>query len=324
MEDICLRLPHILEQINEELDNKSLIKCKGVSRMMCSIIRHQKCGKFVTTRVIQSYIKNPKEFAKDWRIVLQKLSLERLNELSILVKEFYKAVPSRLGGNWSPMHIVAERGHLEFCEVIAKLSTIKSYEWSPLNFSVQAGHLEVSRFLYKEFKDNKDRSIFKIVQHLAAKNGHLEIYKFLHENTNEANPFMQESITPLHLTAQYGHFEVCQYICDNAFVAPPRSDRNTPLTLALHRGHIKIARYLHERDSLWPRDDWLMFKIILFFLFCITLHYKFGKSLVFADTFKYISYIISELPYPLFLVIFMKNILKDMWFCFWTSPKLDY
>ena len=322
---MCLRMPHILEQINEELDNKSLTKCKGISRMMCSIIKHQKCGKFVTTRVIQSYIKNPKEFAKDWRIVFQNLSWERLNELSILVKEFYKAVPSRLEGNWSPMHIVAERGHLEFCEVISKLSSIKSYEWSPLNFPAQAGHLEVTKFLYKEFKNKNDRSIFKIVQHLAAKNGHLEIYKFLHENTNEANPFMQEGITPLHLAAQYGHFEVCQYICNNAFVAPPRSDRNTPLTLALHRGHIKIARYLHERDRLWPRDDWLMFKIILSFLFYMTVHYNFGKGLTFADTLQDISNFISDLPFvSLCLFIIMKNIVKDIWFCIWTSPKLDY
>ena len=112
---------------------------------------------------------------------------------------------------------------------------------------------------------------------------------------------MQEGITPIHLAAQYGHFEVCQYICNNAFVAPPRRDRNTPLTLALHRGHIKIARYLHERDSLWPRDDWLMFKIILLFLFFITVNYKFGKGLTFADTLQDIGYFISDLPCPLYL-----------------------
>ena len=163
-------MPHILEQINEVLDDKSLVKCKRVSRMTCSIIEHQTCGKFVTTRVIQSYFKNPKEFAKDWRIVFRKLSLERLNELLILVKDFYKAVPSRLEGNWSPMHIAAERGHLDFCKVIAELSTIKSYEWPPLNFSAQAGHLEVSEFLYNKFADKQGRKIFGIVQHLAAKN----------------------------------------------------------------------------------------------------------------------------------------------------------
>ena len=119
-----------------------------------------------------------------------------------MVKEFHKAVPSRREGNWSAMHIAAERGHLDFCKVISKFSTIKSYEWSPLNFSAQEGHLEVSKFLFKEFEGNKDRRIFGIAQHLAAKNGRLEIYKFLHESSKEINPFMQENITPLHLAAQ--------------------------------------------------------------------------------------------------------------------------
>ena len=315
MESICLRTPHILEQISELLDNKSLIKCKEVSRTMDSIIERQKSGKFVTTRVIESYIKNLKEFGKDWKNVFLKLSSEKLKELATLVKEFYKAVPSRLEGNWSPMHIVAERGHLDFCKVIAKLRAIESYEWSPLNLSAQAGHLEVSKFLYKEFEDKQDKRIFGIAQHLAAKNGHLEIYKFLHENLNEINPFMQENITPLHLAAQYGHFEVCKYICDNnAFVAPLRSDTNTPLTLAIHRGHIKIARLLHGRN-LWR--DMLLFtsliiNIIIHTLFLACLYSIIGITVL--DIFIFF----------LMLTISERTIVKDIMFCLWTSPKLDY
>ena len=331
MEGICLRTPHILEQISELLDNKSLIKCKEVSRTMDSIIERQKSGKFVTTRVIESYIKNLNEFGKDWKNVFLKLSSEKLKELAILVKEFYKAVLSRREGNWSPMHIVAERGHLDFCKVIAKLRAIKSYEWPPLNFSAQAGHLEVSKFLYKEFADKQGRKIFGIVQHLAAKNGHLEIYKFLHENSNEINPFIQESITPLHLAAQHGHFEVCKYICDNnALVAPRRSDMNTPTTLAIHRGHIKIARLLHERDdSPWDRDSLILYQIFFMFLCFFTvfdiffLYPSFGTSFIFHETMKSISFIMFLCP-PLPLVFIVKNILKDVLFCYGTSPRLDY
>jgi ankyrin repeat protein len=249
MENICLRMPHILEQINELLDDKSLVKCKGVSRMTCSIIEHQTCGKFVTIRVIQSYFKNPQEFAKDWRIVFRKLSLERLNELAILVKDFYKAVPSRIEENWSPMHIVAERGHLDFCKGIAKLSsTIKSYEWPPLNFSVQEGHLEVTKFLYQELKDKKGRRIFEIMLHLATENGHLKICKFLHENSNGITPLMQEGITPLHLAAQYGHFEVCKYICLYKELADKKERRIFEIMqhLAAKNGHLEIYKFLYE------------------------------------------------------------------------------
>ena len=325
-------MPHILEQINEVLDDKSLVKCKGVSRMMSSIIEHQMCGKFVTTRVIQSYFKNPKKFGEDWRIVFKNLSLEKLNELLIMVKDFYKSVPSRLEENWSPMHIVAERGHLNFCKVFAKLTTLKRYEWSPLNFSAQGGHLEVSKFLYNELEDKKVRRIFEIGKHLAAKNGHLEIYKFLHETSNEIDEktLMEEDITPLHLAAQYGNFEVCKYICDkNTFVAPFRSDTNTPLTLAFHRGHIKIARLLHERDDS-PKPVIVMIFKLFCMLLCLFIFYDtclfyplLGTSRTFYDTMMFIlSFILSWLPCPGIVII--SNILKDVWFCFWTSPKLDY
>ena len=156
------------------------------------------------------------------------------------------------------------------------------------------------------------------MQHLAAKNGHLEIYKFLHENSNEINPFMQESITPLHLAAQHGHFEVCKYICDNtAFVAPPRSDMNTPLTLAFHRGHIKIARMLFERN-LGPIGPWdmLIMLLQLFLLFLINLLCFIGITIF--DDFVF---------YPLFFQLTFYHTrykIKDIMFCFWTSPKLDY
>ena len=88
MEDICLRIPHILEQINELLDNKSLVKCKEVSRILCSTIKKQEFGKFLTKRVIQSYNRNTKKFAKEWKVVLKKLPSDRLNVFGILVKEF--------------------------------------------------------------------------------------------------------------------------------------------------------------------------------------------------------------------------------------------
>ena len=92
MEEICLRFPHLMEQINEELDNQSLIECKEVCRMMCSIIQNQK--RFLTITLIQCHVKTP--FEKEWKMVLQKLPVERLNKFTIWVKDFHNAVPSSL------------------------------------------------------------------------------------------------------------------------------------------------------------------------------------------------------------------------------------
>ena len=253
MDDLWPRIPHVFERINELLDNKSLIKCKEASRIMCSIIDNQKSGKYVTTRMIQSYTKNPKILSEDWRIIFKKLPLKQLKEFGILVKEFYKYAASRLEENWNPLHIAAERGNIDFCKFIVKVSATKQYNFSPLLFSAQTGHLEVSKFLYKEIEDKTHRTSLEqlTAQHLAAKNGHLEIYTFLHKNSNDINPSMQRSITPLHLAAQYGHFDVCKYICDNTLIVAPcrEFDEMTPLSLAIHRGHTKVARLLIERNG---------------------------------------------------------------------------
>ena len=88
MEDIGLRVPLILEKINELLDNDTLVNCMEVSFTFCAIIENQKSGRFLTTRKIQSYTK---EFENDWMIVCQKLPLQKLEEFSSLVKEFYDA-----------------------------------------------------------------------------------------------------------------------------------------------------------------------------------------------------------------------------------------
>ena len=312
MQDMWLRFPHILELINKLLDDKSLIKCKEASRIMSSIIEKQKSGKYLTIRMIQCNIKNHEEFAKDWRIIFQKLPMERLKEFGTLVKYFYKSVPSRFEANWTPMHIAAECGHLEFCRFIAKVSPIKRYNFSPLLFSAQAGHLEVSKFIYEEIEDkNHGTNPHQLsAQHLAAKNGHLEIYKFLHEKSNDINPSMQEFITPLHLSSQHGHYNVTKYICDNTvFVGPIRSDQMSPLHLAVHRGHIKIAKLLIERNANYNLE--LVLKLSLYiplFLSCYFLIYAPIKKVVIL-----ISLFVFIVP------IWM--ILHDFSF---SSPILDY
>ena len=341
MERICLRTPHILEQINELLHDKSLVKCMGASRIMCSNIENQKCGKFVTARMIQSYVRNPEEVSKDWRIIIQKLPNEKLSEFATLVKDFYKYFPSRFEENWEPMHIVADRGHLDFCRFIAKVSPTKSYKFSPLLLSAQAGHLEVSKFLYdKNHKTNPDQLS---AQHLAAKNGHLEVYMFLHKNSDEINPSMQERITPLHLAAQYGHFDVSKYICDNTeLVGPQRRDQITPLSLAIHRGHFKIARLLIERDEWNLGIDFLqMFCVACFFVYVLLyLRCDFCESPKFCDK-ELIAYVCKSFNEPIefifkVIVISLFSIVssltclllviigQDVIFCVTTSLKFEY
>ena len=62
MEEISLRFPHIIEQINKVLDIKTLVKFKEANRIVCNIIDNQKQGRFFWTRVIQTNLSNCIEF----------------------------------------------------------------------------------------------------------------------------------------------------------------------------------------------------------------------------------------------------------------------
>ena len=321
IENICLRFPHLMEQINELLDNKSLMKCKEVSRTMCLNIENQKSGTFLTKRVIQSYNKNTKKYTEEWKVVFKKLPSNRLNVFGILVKEFHKAVPSRCEFTWCPMSIAAERGRMDFCKSFAEMNILSKYKcsyWS-LIFSVQAGHLDISKFLYNEIEDRHTIRILQIVQHIAAKNGHLDIYKFLHESSNNINPIMTKGITPLHLAAQYGHFDVCKYICNNTMLVNPLiMDSLTPMTLAVHRGHIKIARLLHERDHPKCRIAGMVFH---FFLTVFIIYNIIAAKLLSPDSWNSEVWLIGGICC---LTIAFIQPLIDIWFCCRTSPILDY
>ena len=168
-------------------------------------------------------------------------------------------------------------------------------------------------------EDKHPIRIFNCVQHIAAKNGHLDIYKFLHESLNDVNPTMHEEITPLHLAAQYGHFDVCKYICDNTVLLKPlRSDGNTPLTLAFHRGHIKIARLLHGRNRPMLRIALIIFFFLSIFSFTFNIYegtwfplFSWGNWLFNVQIFCF-----SAVSTPV-----VWEIVNDIRF---TSPRLEY
>ena len=262
MEDIGLRIPLLLEQINELLDNKTLANCMEVSSIFCVVIENQRSGRFLYARIIQSYLKN---FGNDWMTVVKKLPIQKLKEFAILVKEFHDAVPKRSEQKWSPMHVAAERGRLDLCNLIVKETSVRNpigqNRLTPIHFAAQAGHLEVYEFLTDGVENKNPKAGRRLSPlHLAAKNGHLPIYKFICENSLSINPIMKERITPLHLAAQSGHFDVCKYICDNTINVRPRRrfDRATPSRLAIPGGHMRIAKLLIENDTdIWNFNDTL-------------------------------------------------------------------
>ena len=128
--------------------------------------------------------------------------------------------------------------------------------------------------------------------HLAAKNGHLEIFQLLHENLTDKNPIMDKGITPLHMAAKSGHLDVCKFICENPMhIRPMRNDGFIPLHLAAHRGQMKVTKLLieNDRDNLQADILWILcfvkMSLFIFGLVLTAVHVLWNGPFIIYDYF---------------------------------------
>lgn len=61
---------------------------------------------------------------------------------------------------WTPLHITAERGHLELCKYVIERTDKSSSNYdiaTPLHFAAEHGHIEVCHLLLLNDFDNNPR-----------------------------------------------------------------------------------------------------------------------------------------------------------------------
>ena len=80
----------------------------------------------------------------------------------------------------------------------------------PLHISAKNGHLNIVKFLMNKTRTTKQPKNFDgdLPLHSAASSGQLEVVEFLFPNTSSIEPRNNEQSTPLHLTAKNGNFTV--------------------------------------------------------------------------------------------------------------------
>ena len=118
--------------------------------------------------------------------------------------------------------------------------------------------------------------------------------------------------------------------------APQCSDFLTPRTLAQHRFHSNVVTLLLERDAnidvldilcvILPNILFYVSICMFLFLAMDILQYPFsGVSKTFNEAIERIGKAFFMIPFFLApMTLILKNVVKDIWFSFWTSPKLDY
>ena len=143
----------------------------------------------------------------------------------------------------TPLHIAAKYGHYKVCQLILKnIIPAKSVDTS--GKTKGWSKLDISRV-----KNPADKS-GKTPLHMAAENGHLDVYSLICENANHKNPPDLERVTPLHLAAEKGLLLMCRSILTYVPEDKNSFDENgkTPCDLAKEHGHYRLVKFFETGE----------------------------------------------------------------------------
>ena len=280
MEEILRRFPHIGEQIFEELDNKSLAKCRQADRSWKTFIDDQKFPWIRKIRFCSLDSKEPLEK------ILKKTKLDIVKELAevalslclckfknkmgfdvyrrktghilhfaamIGYEEFFKEKniskfneknPDTPSGQ-TPLHIAAEKGYLSLCQLIIQNLKAENPNTNPILDYVEGDRGDENPLWLAYYED------------------HLDICKLIMENLTDKNPeYNEEGETALHIFAQRGRLDICEIIIKDIAKEKHPSDYlgKTPFHDAASKpGDLSICQLIIEHfDDKNPRDEeWL-------------------------------------------------------------------
>ena len=250
LDEMMLRFLHIVQDVFEELDNKSLTHCRNLSRICCDFIDNEK---FYSVRKIQGCVRMT-EFQLQWNKVLKNIPTQVAKEIFVTVKHFFQYDWYRKKLQWSPLHVAAEQGQLELCEFIIK----KTKDSNPrredgitaIHMAAFKGCQEVCELMLnnlgnKNPGDNEGVTPF----HIASEKGHLDVCKLLIQHIDNKNPSAHDGCTPLHLATDHCHLEVAQLIVESGVHKSPLFKGKTPLDLVKPRSCWSFYKLLCDDNS---------------------------------------------------------------------------
>ena len=179
METTLIRFPTVGKKIFNQLDDKDLVKCKKIDKIFNIFLDKEN---LFSRRIIQKYTKNQIEHKEYWNLVTKKAASDTLTSLAIALEAFFKFNSEKLVFQFLPHEIV-----------------------------VDLGMIELYKYIYEQTKvinpvlDDRGWTPF----HSAAKDGNLEIIKYISGYLKDKNPGNDLGHTPLSVAAKEGHFEYC-------------------------------------------------------------------------------------------------------------------
>ncbi|CAK8990518.1 unnamed protein product [Durusdinium trenchii] len=161
--------------------------------------------------------------------------------------------PNWRGGafNATPIHIAANRGHLEVVRLLleagADKDAVRTDGATALFIAAKNGHLEVVRLMLEAGAD-KDavQTEGPTALFIAAQKGHFQAVQLLLEAGADKDAVHGKRATALYIAAQEGYLEVVRLLLEagvdkNAAIT---DNGSTPLLIAIQNGHSEIVRLL--------------------------------------------------------------------------------
>ena len=254
MEDICYRFPQIASTIFKDLDDQSLIKSIEANRQLDNFLTNDR---IYWTRVLAIYKTNFIQFKESWRKSVHQVPVVKIKELVTAAHNFFEYRQSRLEYQWSPLHIAANNGSLEFYKYIARkcgcINHVGDRGVTAIHMAATAGHLEIVKFIIDNLQDeNKNPGATDpeglTPLHLAALKGHFEVCKFIINLLTNKNPRFTDGWTPLHCVAMGGNIKIYKLMMENLVDINPGNNHGiTPLHTASYDGHLEIIKLIMSR-----------------------------------------------------------------------------
>ena len=123
---------------------------------------------------------------------------------------------------------------------------------TPLHFVAEFGHLTICQFILENVQDKHpmaDRGMTPL--HFAVIENKFEVFKLIFENVEDKNPLVENRDTLLHVAAMKGHLEICKYIVSkvedkNLAINVKNISNKTPIDMATRGGHQQVVDFLRS------------------------------------------------------------------------------
>ena len=242
MEVLCQRFPHVAKMILNFLDDQSLIQIMDANKEVDDFLSNDR---IYWIRILANYKDNFILFRDSWRRNVHRVPVVKIKDLAIATQDFFNYCPSRLNQyqnrtkkyfQWSPLHIAAHIGCLEFYKYISEkcgcINHVRDDGMNSIHMAAYAGHLEIVKFIINNPPDqNPSAAVLPL--------------NFSDQMIN--NPESTDGLTPLHYAALNGHFNTCKLIIKLLANKNPRDkEGSTPLHYAAKRGHVRICKLIME------------------------------------------------------------------------------